>query len=93
MTLSRRKLAVLLITLSASAGCVTTQGVAQSMYAAEYKCAEDKLTYENVASYSAILVKGCGYEQLYACSPQSGTCVRSGERKPLNGVERAPTTK
>lgn len=63
-------------------GCVTSQGSAKAMYAAQYQCSEDKLTYENLGGYKVIMVRGCGFEQLYACT-QDSTCIRDGERKPI----------
>jgi len=61
--------------------CLTNQGTATAMYAAEYDCPEEQVDYETVGGYSALMVKGCGYKQMYAC--QNGTCVQDGERRPL----------
>lgn len=66
-------------------GCVTSQGSAKTMYAAQYQCPEDKLTYENLGGYKVIMVRGCGFEQLYACTHDS-TCTRDGERKPVGAA-------
>jgi hypothetical protein len=68
-----------LVTIS---GCVTNQGSAKAMYAAQYKCPEESLDYENLSGYKAIMVRGCGYEQLYACN-HDATCMRDGERRPI----------
>lgn len=62
--------------------CVTNQGSAKAMYAAQYKCPQDQLEYENLGGYRAILVRGCGYEQVYACTTDA-TCVRDGDRTPV----------
>jgi hypothetical protein len=70
-------------------GCATSQGSAKAMYAAQYQCPEDRLEYENLGGYKAIMVRGCGYEQLYACTHDS-TCIRDGERRPIGGSVPAP---
>ena len=70
-------------------GCVTSQGSAKAMYAAQYKCPEDSLEYDNLGGYKVIMVRGCGYEQLYACTPTS-TCVRDGERRPIGAPATTP---
>jgi hypothetical protein len=64
-------------------GCVTPNSVAKSMYAAQYNCPEENLVTEDVAVDRAIMVRGCGYRQLYACSPKDVVCVRDGERTPI----------
>lgn len=70
-----------------AAGCVTNQGTAQAMFSKQYDCPEDKVDYETVGGYTALLVRGCGREQMYAC--QRGTCVREGEPKSIGGAEPA----
>jgi hypothetical protein len=79
----RRTIAFVILLL---AGCTTSQGVAKAMYTAQYNCPEEKLEWENLAGYRAIMVRGCGYQQLYACNPQGGACVRDGERTPIGGA-------
>lgn len=79
--------------LWALSGCVTAQGVAKAMYASQYNCPEDKLDYENLGGYRAIVVRGCGYQQLYACDPQGGACLRDGDRTPIVGAPAAPPPK
>lgn len=81
--------AAVLASLFTFSGCVTSQGSAKAMYAAQYKCPEDSLEYDNLGGYKAIMVRGCGYEQLYACTHDS-TCLRDGERRPIGAPVAAP---
>lgn len=83
------KPAVLLVLLACGlAGCLTSQGSAKAMYAAKYNCPEGQLTYEDLGNYNVIMVRGCGFEQLYTCDPHA-TCARDGERRPI-GSGAAP---
>jgi len=65
-------------------GCATTYSAnkAKAMYVAEFQCSEGDVQTENVDGASAVLVKGCGYQQLYACA--NGACVANGPRRELS---------
>lgn len=88
----------LLLAIGLLASCVTSQGSAKAMYAAQYRCPKEQLTYENLGGYNVIMVRGCGFEQLYTCD-HTATCVRDGERRPIapapgtDGTAAQPTTK
>lgn len=71
-------LAILLV-LPAAAGCVTNQSTASAMYSAQFDCPEEQVEWDTVGGYTAIMVRGCGFQQLYACN--NATCVAQGERR------------
>ena len=72
------------------------------MYAAQYKCPEEKLEYERIAGMQTIMVRGCGHQQLYVCTPvQSGigstqaseyACRQDGPRTTIEGAASSEPT-
>src|SRR5262249_51230946 len=80
-TTTVRALLILLLT-ALLAGCATAivANRSRAMYSAESGCPEGEVSSENVDGQSAVLVRGCGYRQMYACG--NGACVANGPRQP-----------